>query len=459
MKKLLMLVLPLAIAGAGCTAMSLERHTVSQSQSAADYRYQATLHALAMVAADPETLPSYAILSNGITAISDQGIANPMTTWTGSAVHFASEALAFTGSHTPQISWTVDPVADYTQLEAMRCACRWVLADPRQAGPDCAHILADPELDPSPGAHFGVADRLARLPKGWLHVGRLSDVPIGASYRAHCGDTWVWVMPDGTEGLTGFTLVLQDIATLNVTPSDNSMPANITPPLLVTLWVVQNALEPVAPVVDINIEEKEKGKVTYRNVKDNEPRPIVVVVGQTVVWHNRTSGIQTVTSTKGLFETGAIAKGADSKQILFDQAMYSKASGLPGADVILEFHSTNSVNAINPSITLSNDSLRSLYSPTLVFRVDRVIKPEFKCEIERRMNVGIGQTSPSPPVAISWEEWMGWTTPYQGQRTSVKPGASTTTPITLPTTRLAPPPGTGTSRLRGFSARPIGPLP
>ena len=60
MKKLAMLVVLLAFAVAGCTTPSLERHAVTQIQTVTDFRYQATLRCLAMVAANHGTLPSYA---------------------------------------------------------------------------------------------------------------------------------------------------------------------------------------------------------------------------------------------------------------------------------------------------------------------------------------------------------------------------------------------------------------
>jgi hypothetical protein len=46
-------------------------------------------------------------------------------------------------------------------------------------------------------------------------------------------------MPEGIDGLAEFTLVLQDIATLDVAPSDGTPPANITPQLFVTLWATE----------------------------------------------------------------------------------------------------------------------------------------------------------------------------------------------------------------------------
>ena len=444
MKKLMILALSLGLAG--CTTVALEHHTVSQSQSATNYRYHAALHCLAMVAADPGTLPSYALLSSGVTAVTDSGVVNPVTAWKGNPMLFASEAMAVTGSHIPQIQWTVSPVADHTQLQAMRCACRWVLCGgPSELCPDCMHILADPETDASPGAHFGVADRLTRLPHGWLHVGKLREVPVGARYKAHSGDTWVWVMPDGMEGLSGFTLVLQDIATLAVTPSDNGQPANRTPPLLVTLWVTQNALPPVF----VNIEkEKQKDGTTALVLK---PKDVVVGVGQYVVWQNKTSEQIKIAGPKkkkdgmetpddSLFQI-TIKKSPASEALLFDQAMFSSGGGKPGNDpVIINYRPTTDITKGDAgTITLKTDPNRSAFTSTTVFRVDREIKPEFKHAIEQKMIEGIDKKGALQPVNISWEEWMAMTTPFQGARTSVKPGASTTTPTFVPSSRSSPP--------------------
>jgi hypothetical protein len=58
----------------------------------------------------------------------------------------------------------------------------------------------------------------------------LTEVPVCAKYRAHEGSTWVWVMPEGMEGLSEFTLVMNDIATLDINAG-----ATTSPPLLVSL--------------------------------------------------------------------------------------------------------------------------------------------------------------------------------------------------------------------------------
>jgi hypothetical protein len=65
----------------------------------------------------------------------------------------------------------------------------------------------------APGFHFNVATQLERLPACWLHIGCRKDVPRRACYKARCGNSYVWVEPEGMAGLSAFTLVVLDIAT------------------------------------------------------------------------------------------------------------------------------------------------------------------------------------------------------------------------------------------------------
>jgi hypothetical protein len=51
------------------------------------------------------------------------------------------------------------------------------------------------------------------IPMRWYCVGRKHDVPKEASYVAHYRDVYVWVMPQGLEGLTLFTMTVIDLAT------------------------------------------------------------------------------------------------------------------------------------------------------------------------------------------------------------------------------------------------------
>jgi hypothetical protein len=229
------LALMFVLTTAGCTTFSLERHCLNQIKTTAAYRYDTTLACLAMVAENPGRLPSYALLSTGTSRVQDTEMLSSATVWTRMLNSFSTETLGVTAIRSPEGDWTVDPVAEYTQLQALRCACRWVLFGPDHACDECQGILNSPIDDPTPGPHFGVIQRLKHLPSGWLHVGCLSDVPLAACYKAHCGKTWVWVMPDETQGLADFTLVLLDIATLDV--GDN---ANEAPPLVIQLNIKEH---------------------------------------------------------------------------------------------------------------------------------------------------------------------------------------------------------------------------
>jgi hypothetical protein len=212
-----LLLLALTVACTGCTTPFLKRNTVALVSSSTDLRYREVLDNLAMVADDPAALPAYSSVFAGGSQITDNAQLTSTTIWQRVLTApiqngFMSEAANPQVSRVVSDNWTLDPIAVPEKIEAMRCACRWVIYGPERACADCRGLLATPEQAPYPGRHFGVADRLARLPKGWLHVGKLKDVPTNACYRAHRGDTWVWVMPDGMEGLSDFTLILQDIA-------------------------------------------------------------------------------------------------------------------------------------------------------------------------------------------------------------------------------------------------------
>jgi hypothetical protein len=144
-------------------------------------------------------------------------------------------------------------------------------------------------------------------------------VPCGACYSEHCDHEAVWVMREGVEGLAQFILVLQDIATLMVAPTDGSRPANITPPVLVTLWEVQRT-------------------------------------------------------------------------------------------------------PLGAGVELPNQQ-------GLIYRDDRVIKPGRASDVQGKIEYALSQNKPVT-VAIEMDDWMNtYTTPYQGDRTAVKPGANVTKAI------------------------------
>ena len=48
---------------------------------------------------------------------------------------------------------------------------------------------------------------------GWLKIGGQGDVPKQASYVGQFADVYVWVMPEGIEGLSDLALAILDVAT------------------------------------------------------------------------------------------------------------------------------------------------------------------------------------------------------------------------------------------------------
>jgi hypothetical protein len=55
---------------------------------------------------------------------------------------------------------------------------------------------------------------LAQIRPGWFHVGSKHDVPKDACYVGKSGASYVWVCPDGIDGLTEFTLTVLKISSL-----------------------------------------------------------------------------------------------------------------------------------------------------------------------------------------------------------------------------------------------------
>lgn len=228
----------------GCTTFYLERQTVRQTNSVSELRYREVLNNLALIAANHAALPTYSSIFAGTIQVTDTGQLASTTVWQhviGGMVQngFASEAASPQLTRNLTQNWSLDPIVAPEKIEAMRCARLWVLQAPSTVyampcrGENnqhcdvhsiqvalqcsaCAGLLASPKQDHTPGRHFDVADRLSGLPTGWLHVGAFKDVPLGAAYKAHHGCIWVWVTPDGLEGLSQFTLVFEDIARVSI---------------------------------------------------------------------------------------------------------------------------------------------------------------------------------------------------------------------------------------------------
>jgi hypothetical protein len=110
-------------------------------------------------------------------------------------------------SRTLTENWSMAPVTDIDNLRRIRCAMQLlVLGRETSNCEDCNDLLAR--------FYRGEIDRMECLiTRGWYCTGRKKDVPRDACYVAHHGDVYVWVMPQGLEGLTRFTMTVIDLAT------------------------------------------------------------------------------------------------------------------------------------------------------------------------------------------------------------------------------------------------------
>ncbi len=215
------------LASCGCVTAPLEHYTLHQSLSVADMRYQEVMNVLATVAANQGTLPSYALAVSGVANVTASVTLESTTDWTRAAHNFASQVLSVGGNHNPDLSWTLDPVAEPPLLAGAWYACRWAIWGP-PSDPDEFkreyNLLRKPEIDryrrlPSRGPERNQQDvspgRDGRPAPDSLRLA-VHRRPLPAArrcYQAHCGDTYVWVTPEGLQGLSEFTLVLVDIAT------------------------------------------------------------------------------------------------------------------------------------------------------------------------------------------------------------------------------------------------------
>jgi hypothetical protein len=211
----------IALACVGCVTAPLERYTLNQSLSMTEMRYQEVMNALAVVAANHgENLPSYALTTSGLANVTATVSMQETTTWARAAHNFSQQLLNLAGKHTPELNWTLDPVADPTLLEGAWYACRWAIYGPLPPGDRGYELLRKPTITDIVGYggtertyHLGVFDEQHPIPSGWLGVGPRGCVPRGACYTSRCGETYTWVMPGHEEQLAAFTLVLLDIAT------------------------------------------------------------------------------------------------------------------------------------------------------------------------------------------------------------------------------------------------------
>ena len=250
----------------GCTSRHLCQRTVNQGRTLPELQYQQVLNNLAQFAVNPSALPWHVNLKEGTSQVTDSLSGGALVDLGPPA---STEPQLF-GSRTVVAQWGMAPVTDAIELRLLRVAYRRAHGFPDMPSPEfldeLVHELKDQfaanadlrneselfygfhgkashtarDLDArivttnddtvcGPAAPPGERSPLARnvcrkvdsiqrdlaqVQSGWFHVGRRRDVPKDACYVGRCGACFVWVGPDGIDGLTEFTLTVLKFSSL-----------------------------------------------------------------------------------------------------------------------------------------------------------------------------------------------------------------------------------------------------
>ena len=216
-----MLVIGLLSTLSGCTHIALQKDTVRTTNTLADLQFQQVLDNLARFQHDPDTIPSFAVTTAGTVSILDTTGAGVSPTYSptltnalqgGGALPILSLLFPLTASRAVTENWSLTPITDADNLRRLRCAYRLlVMGEETPNFEFCRKQMKDFFA----GEEAGLVDYFP--PRGWYCVGGKKDVPKCACYVGHysgCGGCkYVWVTPEGMNGLATFTMGALDLAT------------------------------------------------------------------------------------------------------------------------------------------------------------------------------------------------------------------------------------------------------
>lgn len=116
----ILLLLLAVIASGGCTHSQLLRSTLNQARTITDIEYDQVLTNLAMVQANPDVLPCFAVVGTGGTGVTDQATANTELEWDPATL--ARKLFGLNASRQVEEQWTLAPVVNPDKLRALRAA-------------------------------------------------------------------------------------------------------------------------------------------------------------------------------------------------------------------------------------------------------------------------------------------------------------------------------------------------
>ena len=168
----------------GCMSQQLRFTALRTVNAIPDLQYQQVIDNLAKIASNPGFLPYLAVAGQGSVQVTDNGnsalslnLSNSVLVGTGTVGIGASRNVTGT--------WTMGTVTSPEKIRSMQAVYLRALRGVREGDPAFA----------------------------WLQLGSKQDVPKQASYVGRFENTFVWVIPDGVDGLSELTLAIMDIAT------------------------------------------------------------------------------------------------------------------------------------------------------------------------------------------------------------------------------------------------------
>ncbi len=200
----------------GCsTHRVLRQHTVAANITVSDIYYQQILNNVACFATNPAAMPSISMVTAGTVNVEDQQGASINPTYSptltrlsqgGGALPILSLLFGVTATRSVTENWSTAPVTDSDNIRRLRCAFQVIVGAGTAECDQCQDRLK--------GFFVGGTESYeCMLPMGWYCVGGKGDVPKDACHVGRYGDTYAWVMPEGMDGLTRFTITVLDIAT------------------------------------------------------------------------------------------------------------------------------------------------------------------------------------------------------------------------------------------------------
>jgi hypothetical protein len=204
----------LSLVGGCKTQEYLAQNTVRTTATLTDLNYHLVLTNVALLTHNPSAIPSFAIVNAGTVSVNDSKIVNASSAVAPTITShqqlggtpFALLAGGPTFERDLTENWSMLPISDPDILDRLRSAFQLLVTAPEAMASERSYKrLTAVFLD-----NGEPVDSL--VPRNWYHVGSKRDVPKEACYVGCYAGTYVWVKPEGLQGLSRFTLTVLDLA-------------------------------------------------------------------------------------------------------------------------------------------------------------------------------------------------------------------------------------------------------